>query len=218
MSPRRAMERDLREQVERFQARPSPPMACRPPGRGRASLAAGRRAGHKAATTGHDRAQSRPRRAAGRAGPKAACRGQEPPGREAVLPVRSERGRGLAEELWWEAAPPPATSPSTSTSSRPPAVGPTRSGPRGGDPGGRPARRLPSAGRGPPLVAYAELGDRTLTLRGRDLPVESGQLVRVLELEPLWPSQLSAAPRLRVERPATTGPMDRIPYPGRVIA
>ena len=33
-------------------------------------------------------------------------------------------------------------------------------------------------------VARAELENRTLTLRGRDLPVASVELVRVLDLEP----------------------------------
>ena len=33
-------------------------------------------------------------------------------------------------------------------------------------------------------VAHAELEDRTLTLHGRDLPVESVELVRVVDLEP----------------------------------
>ena len=33
-------------------------------------------------------------------------------------------------------------------------------------------------------VARTELDDRTLTLHGRDLPVESVELVRVIDLEP----------------------------------
>jgi hypothetical protein len=39
-------------------------------------------------------------------------------------------------------------------------------------------------GEGRHWVARAELDDRTLTLHGRDLPVESVELVRVSELEP----------------------------------
>jgi hypothetical protein len=38
-------------------------------------------------------------------------------------------------------------------------------------------------------VAQAGLEDRTLTLRGRDLPVESVELVRVLDLEPYLQGQ-----------------------------
>ena len=38
-------------------------------------------------------------------------------------------------------------------------------------------------------VARAELDDRTLTLRGRDLPVQSVELVRVTDLEPYLEGQ-----------------------------
>ena len=38
-------------------------------------------------------------------------------------------------------------------------------------------------------VACAELDDRTLTLRGRDLPVQSVELVRVTDLEPYLEGQ-----------------------------
>ena len=38
-------------------------------------------------------------------------------------------------------------------------------------------------------MALAELDDRTLTLHGRDLPVESVELVRVADLEPYLQGQ-----------------------------
>jgi hypothetical protein len=39
-------------------------------------------------------------------------------------------------------------------------------------------------GEGRHWVAQAELEERTLTLRGRDLPVESVELVRIFDLQP----------------------------------
>jgi len=145
-------------------------MACRPPGRAAPAWRLGGEPGHGAATTGHHRAQPRPRRAAGRAGPTAAGRGQEPRGRGAGAAVRPERGRGLAEELWWEAAP-----TARDVAEHFDQLAPTRRWP---DPVWSQVR-IPVDGRpvgfqwlaeGRHVVAHAELDDRTLTLRGRDLP------------------------------------------------
>jgi hypothetical protein len=83
------------------------------------------------------------------------------------MSVGPDSRRGLAEGLWWPAA-------STAY---------------------HPAEHWDQVGAGRPVgfgwlaegrhwVALAELDDRTLILRGRDLPVESVELVRVPDLEP----------------------------------
>jgi hypothetical protein len=103
---------------------------------------------------------------------------------EQVPPVRSDSLRGLAEELWWEAAP---TAHGVAQHCNQLAAARHRLDPVWSQ------MRIPVDGRpvgfwwlaeGRHWVARAELEDRTLTLRGRDLPVESVELVRVLDLEP----------------------------------
>jgi hypothetical protein len=98
--------------------------------------------------------------------------------------LHAEQRRGLAEELWFAAAPP--THDPAGHWVQIAAVH------------GRPESawspvRIPVDGRpvafgwlaqGRHWVASAELDDRTLTLHARDLPVESVELVRVTDLEP----------------------------------
>jgi hypothetical protein len=101
-----------------------------------------------------------------------------------VPPVRSDSLRGLAEELWWEAAP---TAHGVAQHFNQLAAARRRLDPVWSQ------MRIPVDGRpvgfwwlaeGRHWVARAEVEDRTLTLRGRDVPVESVELVRVLDLEP----------------------------------
>ncbi|HEV8649717.1 MAG TPA: hypothetical protein VG276_10005 [Actinomycetes bacterium] len=101
-----------------------------------------------------------------------------------ALPVRSKRRRGLAEELWWEAAP--AAHDAAEHWDRIAAV---RSRP---DPAwsqvtirvdGQPVA-FQWLAEGRHWVARAELDDRALTLHARDLPVGSVELARVTDLEP----------------------------------
>jgi hypothetical protein len=99
-------------------------------------------------------------------------------------PVRSERRRGPAEELWWEAAPPSRDLAEhfdqvAAAHRRPDPVWSQVVIPVDGRPVG-----FQWLAEGRHWVAQAELEDRTLILRGRDLPVELVELVRVLDLEP----------------------------------
>jgi hypothetical protein len=103
---------------------------------------------------------------------------------EQVPTVSSESRRHLAEDLWLAAASQAPTPPSAGSGSSAPAAGRTR-------PGLRSRSRWTagwstSSGRGRAATGSPgpELDDRTLTLHGRDLPVESVELVRVSELEP----------------------------------
>jgi hypothetical protein len=101
-----------------------------------------------------------------------------------VLAVRSESRRGLAEELWWEAAP-----AAHDLAEHFDQIAGARRRP---DPAwsqvtilvdGRPVA-FEWLAEGRHWVARAELDERTLTLHGRDLPVESVELVRVTDPEP----------------------------------
>jgi hypothetical protein len=103
---------------------------------------------------------------------------------EQVLAVRVQSGRDLAEELWLQAAP-----TADDAAEHWDRIAAARRRP---DPAwsqvtipveGRPVA-FQWLGEGRHWVAQAELDDRTLTLRGRDLPVESVELVRVFDLQP----------------------------------
>jgi hypothetical protein len=130
VSPRRAIERDHRQEVERFRAAPFPRTACRPPGRGRATSVAGGSAGTRG---GGGRSPPRsvsptasrwPRRARScESRSRATARGSRsgPEGRSA--------GGAWPRSCGGRPRPPPTTSPSTGTRLRPPTAGPTRVGP-----------------------------------------------------------------------------------------
>lgn len=106
-----------------------------------------------------------------------------------MLTTRSERKRGLAEELWWEAAPRAHDLAEhfdqvAAARRRPDPAWSQVTIPVDGRPVG-----FQWLAEGRHWVAQAELDDRTLgfdtlTLHGRDLPVESVELVRVTDLAP----------------------------------
>jgi hypothetical protein len=184
VSPRRAVEREHRQEVERFRAAPFPsyglPASWSGPrwlGGWEESEAKGRRPVTTALSLAHGEPLAEE-------GPQLRVEVRIHREGDEVLPVRSDSRRGLAEELWWEAA-----LPSRGVAQHLDQVAAARRRP---DPVWSQVR-IPVDGRpvgfqwlaeGRHWVALAELEDRTLTLRGRDLPVESVELVRVLDLEP----------------------------------
>jgi len=185
VSPRRAVAHDLRQEVERFRAAPFPPYGLPPSRSGPRQLGGwgeswdkGRR---RPVTTALSLAHGEP---LAEEGPQLRVEVESYRQGEQVLTSRSDSLRGLAEELWWEAAP-----TAHDVAEHVDQVAAARRRP---DPvwdrvtipvDGRPVDfRWLAEGRH--WVAHAELEDRTLTLRGRDLPVESVELVRVLDLEP----------------------------------
>jgi hypothetical protein len=113
-----------------------------------------------------------------------------------VLPVGPDSRRGLAEGLWWEAAP-TAYHPAEHWDQvgagrrRPDPVWSQLMIPVDGQPVG-----FGWLAEGRHWVALAELEDRMLILRGRDLPVESVELVRVLDLEPYIGQRAGRQPTL----------------------
>jgi hypothetical protein len=184
VSPRRAVERDLRQQVARFRAAPFPSYGLPASWLGPRQLGGweeSRATGRRPVTTALSLAHGEPLAEEGlqlRVEVRTYREGDE------VLPVRSESRRGLAEELWWEAAP-----TARDVAEHWDQVAAARRRP---DPvwsqvtirvDGRPVD-FQWLAEGRHWVAYAELDDRMLTLRGRDLPVESVELVLVLDLEP----------------------------------
>jgi hypothetical protein len=185
VSPGRAVARDHRQQVERFRAAPFPCYGLPPSWSGPRQLggweeswAKGRR---RPVTIALSLAHGEP---LADQGPQLRVEVRIYPQGEQVLPVRSDSLRGLAEELWWEAAP-----TAHDLAQQRDQVAAARRRP---DPAWSQVM-IPLDGRqvgfqwlaeGRHWVAQTELDDRTLTLRGRDLPVESVELVRVLDLEP----------------------------------
>jgi hypothetical protein len=183
--PRRALERDHRQEVGRFRAAPFPlyglPAAWPGPrhlGGWEGGWAKGRRPVTIALSLAHGdpladqgpqlRVEVRVERV-------------EP---ELGMAVRVQSRRHLAEELWLQAAP--------RASDLAEHVDQVAAARRRPDPAwsqvtipvdGRPVG-FEWLGEGRHWVARAELDDRTLTLHARDLPVESVELVRVADLEP----------------------------------
>lgn len=183
--PRQAIERDHRQEVERFRAAPFPlyglPAAWPGPrylGGWEGSWAKGQGPVTTALSLGHGDPLAE-------AGPQlrveVRAEGVEP---ELGMTMRVQSRRDLAEELWLQAAP-QAHDPAEH-------VEQLAAGRRRPDPAWSQVT-IPVDGQpvgfwwlteGRHWVAHAELDDRTLTLHARDLPVESVELVRVTDLEP----------------------------------
>jgi hypothetical protein len=183
--PRRAIERDHEQEVERFRAAPFPlyglPVAW-PGSRQLGGWEGGWAKGQRPVTTALSLAHGGP---LAEEGPqlRVEVRAErvEP---ELGMTVRVQSRRHLAENLWLEAAPQardPAEHFDQLAAAR-----------RRPDPAWSPVT-IPVDGRpvafawlaeGRHWVAQADLDDHTLTLHGRDLPVESVELVRVSDLEP----------------------------------
>jgi hypothetical protein len=176
VSPGRAMARDRRQQVERFRVTPFPLYGLP------ASWAGPRQLG---GCEEHG-SRRRPVTVALELGHGDSLADQ---GAQLRVEVRDEhagpeRRRGLAEELWWQAAPIPHD-----VAGHLDRVAAARRRP---DPAwskvmilvdGRPVAFAWLA-EGRHWVAQAELDGRTLILRGRDLPVGSIELARVADLAP----------------------------------
>jgi hypothetical protein len=185
VSPGRAVARDHRQQAERFRAAPFPAYGLPPSwpwprqlGGWEERRAKGRR---RPVTTALSLAHGEP---LADEGPQLRVEVRSYRQEEQVLPVRPDSLRGLAEELWWEAAP---TARDVAQHLHQVAAARRRPDPVWSQVvipvDGRPVGFWWLA-EGRHWVARTELEDRTLTLRGRDLPVESVELVRVLDLEP----------------------------------
>jgi hypothetical protein len=183
--PRQAVERDLRQQVERFQTAPFPAYGLPPSWPGprqlggwEGSWAKGQR---RPVTTALSLAHGEP---LAEQGPQLRVEVRFSREGEQVLTVRSERQRCLAEELWREAAPQAHDLAEhfdqvAAARRRPDPAWSQVTIPVDGRPVG-----FQWLAEGRHWIARAELDDRTLTLHGRDLPVESMELVRVTDLEP----------------------------------
>jgi hypothetical protein len=184
VSPGRAVARDHRQLVERFRAAPFPCYGLPASWSGPRQLGGWeeRRAKEwcRPVTTALSLAHGEP---LAEQGPQLRVDVRIHRAGDEVLPVRSEHGRGLAEELWWEAA---------STRDVAQELDQVAAARRRPEPvwsqvmipvDGRPVAFWWLA-ESRHWVARAQLDDRTLTLRGRDVPVESVELVRVLDLEP----------------------------------
>jgi hypothetical protein len=106
VSPRRAMQRDHRQEVERFRAAPFPLYGLPPAWSGPRHLGGWEGSWAKgqpgSVTTALCLAHGGP---LAEEGPQLRVEVRIHRAGDEVLPVGSERGRGLAEELWWEAAP-----------------------------------------------------------------------------------------------------------------
>ncbi len=103
---------------------------------------------------------------------------------EQLLAVRVQSRRDLADDLWFEAAPTAHDAAGhwdriAAARSRPDLAWSQVTIPVDGRP-----VAFAWLGEGRHWVAQAELEERTLTLRGRDLPVESVELVRIFDLQP----------------------------------
>jgi hypothetical protein len=183
--PHKAIERDHEQEVERFRAAPFPLYGLPPAWPGsrhlggwEGSWAKGQRPVTTALSLGHGDPLAE-------AGPQlrveVRVEGVEP---ELGMTMRVESRRHLAEDLWLQAVP-----PAHDLAQHFEQFAAVRRRP---DPAWSQVT-IPVDGRlvgfwwlaeGRHWVAQAELDDRTLTLRARDLPVESVELVRVSDLEP----------------------------------
>jgi hypothetical protein len=186
VSPGRAMARDRRQQAERFRAAPFPLYglpASWPTPRQLGGWAQGwSESEGRRVTTALELGHGDPR---AEQGPQLRVEvSLERVETEQVPAVRSEGRRSLAEELWWE-----AVAQTHDVAEHWEQVAAARRRP---DPAwsrvtipvdGRPVA-FQWLGEGRHWVAQAGLEDRTLALRGRDLPVESVELEQVTDLEP----------------------------------
>ncbi len=181
--PGRARERDQRQQVERFRAAPVPLHGLPPSWPGLRHLGGWGGSWSKGRPVtielyldhGDPLADQGPQLRVGVS--------VERVDRDPGMPARFENRRGLAEDLWLQAA---STADDAEHWDR---IASVRSRP---DPAwsqvtipvdGRPVA-FAWLGEGRHWVARAELDDRTLTLHARDLPVGSVELVRVTDVEP----------------------------------
>jgi hypothetical protein len=194
-----------------FRAASFPCTACRPPGLGRATSAGGRAAGpwgQRPVTTALSLGHGDPLTDQG-----SQLRVEvrvERVDAERVPTVLSESRRHLAEDLWLAAA-----SQAPDAAERWERIVGARRRP---DPTWSQVT-IPVDGRlvdfewmgeGRRWVARAEVDDRTLTLHGRDPPVESVELVRVSELEPYIQGQRrlqEAWARTTTRSTSRTGPL-----------
>jgi hypothetical protein len=188
--PDKAMERDHRQEVERFRAAPFPLYGLPPAWPGPRHL--GGWEGHSAegrqmVTTALSLAHGDPM---ADEGPQLRVEVRvEDVDTEQVVTVRLQSRRDLAEELWLRAAP-----HADDLAQHVEQLAAARCRP---DPSWSQVT-IPVSGRpvafewlaeGRHWVARAELDDRTLTVHGRDLPVESVELVQVPDLEPYFQGQ-----------------------------
>jgi hypothetical protein len=184
VSPRRAIEHDRRQQVERFRAAPFPlyGLPASRPGLRHLGGWSGRWYKGQPVTRKLGLGHGDPLTDEG-----SQLRVEvsvERVDAEQVLTVSSERRRSLAEDLWLAAAPTAHDLAEhwdrlAAASRRPNPAWSQVTIPVDGRPV---AFEWLSEGRH--WVAGAELDDRTLTLHGRDLPIDSVELVRVIDLEP----------------------------------
>jgi hypothetical protein len=183
--PHKAMERDQRQEVERFRAAPFPlyglPTAWPGPrhlGGWEGSWTKGQRPVTTALRLGHGDPLAQE-------GPdlRVEVRVEEVPPEHAAT-MRVGRRRALARDLWLQVA-----SQGRDLAEQVEQLAAARSRP---DPAWS-QTTIPVDGRpvafewlaeGRHWVAWAEVDDRTLILHGRDLPVESVELVQVFDLEP----------------------------------
>lgn len=184
--PRRAMQRDHQQEVERFRAAPFPLYGLPPSWPGPRHLGGWEggwaKGQHGSVTTALCLAHGGP---LAEEGPQlrveVRVERMEP---EQGMTVRVQSRRHLAENLWLEAAP-PAHDPAehwdrlAAAHRRPDPAWTQITIPVDGRPVG-----FEWLAEGRHWVARAELDDHTLTLHARDLPVESVELVRVTNLEP----------------------------------
>jgi hypothetical protein len=189
VSPARAMARDQREEVERFLAAPFPlyGLPASWPGPRQLGGWAGGGSEGQPVTTALELGHGDP---LAEEGPQLRVEVSVERLDTGQVPAEwSQRRRGLAEELWL-AASPPAHDPAghwyqiAAVGSRPEPAWSQVTIPVDGRPVG-----FAWLAEGRHWVAQGELEDRTLTLRARDLPVESVQLVRVTDLEPYLQGQ-----------------------------
>jgi hypothetical protein len=185
LRPRQAIERDHRQAVERFRAASFPLYGLPPAWSGPRHLGGWEGSwtkGQRPVTTALSLGHGDPLAEAGsQLWVEVRAEGVEP---ELGMTMRVESRRHLAEDLWLQAAP-PAHDPDQHLDQ----LAAVRRRP---DPAWSLVTILVDGwpvgfewlAEGRHWVAQAELDDRTVTLRVRDLPVESVELVRVSDLEP----------------------------------
>jgi hypothetical protein len=183
--PRRAIERDHRQEVERFGAAPFPLYGLPPAWPGPRHLGGWEGSwarGQRPVTTALGLGHGDPLAGQGPQLRVEVWAGQADTGQ--VTTVEAERQRDLAEELWLQAAP-----QARDLAGHLEQLAAARRRP---DPAWSRVT-IPVDGRsvgfawlaeGRHWVAHAELHGRTLTLHARDLPVESVELVQVIDLAP----------------------------------
>ena len=182
--PRRAIERDHEQAVERFRAAPFPLYglpAAWPGPRYLGGWEGGWAKGQRPVTLALSLAHGEP---LAEQGPQLRVEVRAEHVDDEHMTVRLQGRRDLAEELWLAAAP-PAHDPAehvdqlAAARRRPDPAWSQVTIPVDGRPVG-----FAWLAEGRHWVARADLDDHTLTLHARDLPVESVELVRVSNLEP----------------------------------